>query len=228
MEKEKIILLFSDLEGTILRESDGQYDDADMYEFLKQIDELQTITGASVKLHLVSPVSQKIMQQILDKIDRNINSYNKINRSHKDIAEIECAGAYTDDKMISEEFLGDRIIPLKKPVSIQLFDTARYGKADYVNNWIETYNDSHSKELAMCIYCGNGRNDISAMSMVNATKGYVVCPKNSRTKAKEIAFHVSNMTDLRGITDGIESINNELLKGNNQEDNSNKISDIEK
>ena len=38
---EKIILLYSDLEGTILRESDSKYDDTDMYNFLKQLSRLQ-------------------------------------------------------------------------------------------------------------------------------------------------------------------------------------------
>ena len=40
-EKQKIIILYSDLEGTLLRESDGKYDDADMYDFLTQLDKLQ-------------------------------------------------------------------------------------------------------------------------------------------------------------------------------------------
>ncbi len=45
MEKRKIILLFLDLEGTILREEDGLYDDEEMYHFLEQIDKLQKNTN---------------------------------------------------------------------------------------------------------------------------------------------------------------------------------------
>ena len=38
MEKQKTILLFSDLEGTILREGDSKIDLEAMYNFLSQID----------------------------------------------------------------------------------------------------------------------------------------------------------------------------------------------
>ena len=40
---EKIILLYSDLEGTILRESDRKYDDTDMYKFLGELSKLQEL-----------------------------------------------------------------------------------------------------------------------------------------------------------------------------------------
>ena len=54
---EKIILLYSDLEGTILRESDSEYDDTDMYNFLKQLSRLQELMDAKVRMHIVSPIS---------------------------------------------------------------------------------------------------------------------------------------------------------------------------
>jgi len=61
----KKILMFFDLEGTILRESDGQYDNEAMYNFLAQISRLQELTDAEVNLHLVSPVYQKQMEEIM-------------------------------------------------------------------------------------------------------------------------------------------------------------------
>lgn len=61
MEDKKVILLFSDLEGTILNEKEGRYAEEDMYGFLEQIERMQSITGAEVHIHLVSPVFEKQM-----------------------------------------------------------------------------------------------------------------------------------------------------------------------
>lgn len=213
MNKQKIILLFSDLEGTILRELDGQYSDEDMNAFLSQIDELQKLTEAEVHLHLVSPVYIKQMEQIMRKIDGNIAKYNLTNKVKKYIPPIESAAAYPETEMLAEDFLGDRIVALKKPINEMDFDTAQHGKQHYVRLWCETYNESQRKELLMAIYCGNGRNDLTAMNYVNKQKqGFVVCPQNSRREAKAKAFHVSEKTDLLGITEGIEKINREIEK----------------
>lgn len=213
MDKRKVILLFSDLEGTILREEDGKYDDSAMYEFLKQIDTLQQLTKGEVHLHLVSPVYKHQMEEIMGRIDKNIASYNHISDSKNPILPIECGAAYLEDGMISEEFLGDRIFALKKPVDKGNFDMARYGKAKYVRTWCETYKDSFGKELFMAIYCGNGRNDLDAMGYVKDQEhGLVVCPKNSRTEVKEKASYVSEKTDLPGITDGMAEINKQIKK----------------
>ena len=38
MDKKDVIMLYSDFEGTILRESDGNYDDMEMYNFLKHLE----------------------------------------------------------------------------------------------------------------------------------------------------------------------------------------------
>ena len=40
---EKIILLYSDLEGTILNESSRTFEDIEMYNFLKQLSRLQEL-----------------------------------------------------------------------------------------------------------------------------------------------------------------------------------------
>lgn len=218
MENRKIILLFSDLEGTILNEKDGTYNDEDMYHFLEQIDKLQDITGARINIHLVSPIYLHEMQKIVDKIDRNINSYNRINKEHRDIGEIEGATAYPEEDMISNEFEGGKVLKLKKPINSKEFDTARYGKANYVKNWCDIYKESETKDLIMCIYCGNGQNDLAAINYINTQKnGFTVCPKNSRTLAKEKAFFVSEKEDLRGITEGILAISKEIEKRNLKE-----------
>ena len=215
MKKEKTILLFSDLEGTILRESDGQYSDEEMFYFLQQIDKLQSNTDSIVKIHLVSPIYKHQMENIINKIDKNINSYNNINKEHKKIYEIECGGAYPDENIKNYEFFGDKVFTMQKPINSRDFDSARYGKAHYVQSWIDMYNDNESKDLIMCIYCGNGRNDLKAMSIITQKdEGFVVCPKNSRHQAQELAFYTSEKEDLPGITEGIEEINKKILEKN--------------
>lgn len=216
MEKN-IILLFSDLEGTILRELDGLYSDEDMEQFLSQIDKLQTLTNSQVKIHLVSPVYQKQMEEVMSKIDRNIIRYNRVHRDSREIQEIESAAAYPEIGMSHGEFLGDRITELKRPINERDFDTARYGKAHYVRTWCESYKENDYVNLKMAIYCGNGRNDLTAMDYINGKvegkrRGLVVCPDNTRREAKAKAFHVSSKTDLLGIAEGIEAINKEIEK----------------
>ena len=77
---EKIILLYSDLEGTILRESDSKYDDTDMYNFLKQLSRLQELMDAKVRMHIVSPISQNQMTDILEKLDKSFTSFNRLQK----------------------------------------------------------------------------------------------------------------------------------------------------
>lgn len=219
MEKKKIVLLFSDLEGTILREEDGEYNDEEMYHFLEQIDKLQKNTNAQVKIHLVSPVYKNAMEMIMNKIDTNIQSYNHIHSGNLRIREIEGAACYPEEGIQSEEFEGDRIVPLKRPIDMNNFDTARYGKAHYVRNWYEAYEEDMYTDIVMCIYCGNGRNDLAAIDYVNSRKnGFAICPKNSRKEAKKKAFHVSEKTDLQGITEGICAINERIEKRSIEED----------
>lgn len=213
MNKEKIILLFSDLEGTILNEDNGDYLANDMQAFLSQISELQSLTGANVHMHLVSPVYQSMMERVMNNIDKDISLFNRSRGTDNYISRIEGAAAYPETEMTSEDFLGDRIIPLQEPINSNDFDLAKHGKAHYVRNWCETYKDSMGKDLIMAIYCGNGRNDIDAMSYIKRLKGgFVVCPKNSRTEAKKIASFKSEKTDLLGITEGIAQINEQIRK----------------
>ena len=69
-----------------------------------------------------------------------------------------------------------------------------------------------SGNLLTAIYCGNGQNDLSAIQYIKEKKGFIVCPKNSRTMAKQKADFVSNRTDLLGIAEGIEKINEKIAK----------------
>lgn len=230
MKKRKVILLFSDLEGTILKESDGNFDPETMYGFLLQLHKLQQLTGADVHMHLVSPVFQKQMQEVMNKIDKEIGQYNRLHKWECPLSSIEGGAAYPED-MFASEFTGDRITPLKKPINSQDFDTARYGKANYVRYWCEHYaNEDPRSELVMAIYCGNGRNDLEAMDYVkNLKAGFVVCPANSRHEAKAKTTLVSEKTDLRGITDGITEINKKIerRKNPNIDDKNKTLSEID-
>ena len=209
MRKDKAILIFSDLEGTILRENDGYYSSEDMYAFLAQIDKLQQLTGAEVHLHLVSPIYRDDMQKIMDQIDREITKYNRLHREHDDIPDIESATYTPERHIIQTDFLEDRLVPLKKPINAKEYDTSSYGKSTYVKTWCDTYNSMN--QLLMAIYCGNDFNDLAAMELVRRQKyGFVVCPANSKPSVKEKAIHSSDKTDLQGITDGIKAINEKI------------------
>lgn len=99
---EKIILLYSDLEGTILRESDSKYDDTDMYNFLKQLSKLQELMDAKVRMHIVSPVSQNQMTDILEKLDKSFTSFNRLQKEPiKKLRYVEGAAASSKDEFVA-------------------------------------------------------------------------------------------------------------------------------
>ena len=74
---EKIILLYSDLEGTILNESSRTFEDIEMYNFLKQLSRLQELMNAKVRMHIISPISQNEMTEILRNLDTSFFNFNK-------------------------------------------------------------------------------------------------------------------------------------------------------
>ena len=205
----KKILLFSDLEGTILNDN-GDFSDQDMLNFLSKLANLQSLLKAEVNIHLLSPIYEKDMKIIIDKIDSVIRQFNRNNKENR-LSSIEGAAAYPEDSYIGETTL-DRIIPLPKPKNARDFDTASYGKYTYVSDLIEAYNENHT-ELPLIIYCGNGRNDFRAMKYIQDQKnGFILCPSNSRKDDQNIATYTSSNSDLQGITDGIQYLINEIEK----------------
>lgn len=225
MNKKKVILLFSDLEGTLTKESNekdvegtltkesaGKFEPEDMHNFLSELYRLQELTRAKVHLHLVSPVYQNQMKDIMNQIDSAIAYFNQLHKWENPLSPIECGAAYPED-MISSEFTGDRIFPLREPTNSKNFDIARLGKADYVLFWCEHYLKNELSELVMSIYCGNGRNDLDAMDYIkNLNQGFIVCPKNSRHEVKSKTSLIGKKTDLPGITEGISEINRLIEK----------------
>lgn len=223
MNHKKVTLLFTDLEGTILRESDGQYDDEAMFKFLEQIDNLQNNTDSEVLIHIVSPIEVNFMEEILDKLDRNIYSYDRIKQSNLKVPQGALASEQNDGYH-SQEFLGDRILPLERIPGIYGPDLARIAKNRYAKSFIEEYKSNPYNDLVMCLYCGNGRNDLDAMKTVKRTGiGYVLCPKNSRTEARKIANFVSDKEDLPGLTECLKNLNRQLNPPNTDEATNNQV-----
>ena len=220
---EKIILIYSDLEGTILREEDGKFDEGEMHEFLAQIDRLQQQTNARVQIHLVSPIDETFMNMILKEMDREIRRYNQhITDPHQILVQgIESAAAYPMEDFSGMTFQGanyigridKRIMQLEKPNDKKDANPAGFGKEKYVKGMTEYIKENPYQEILMSIYCGNGMNDLLAMNYIRAQKsGIIICPKNSRQKVKEMAHHVSEEEDLPGITDGIKWVNEQIRK----------------
>jgi hydroxymethylpyrimidine pyrophosphatase-like HAD family hydrolase len=220
---EKIILLYSDLEGTILRESDSEYDDTDMYNFLKQLSRLQELMDAKVRMHIVSPISQNQMTDILEKLDKSFTSFNRLQKEPiKKLKYIEGAAASSKDEFVTgpqQDFtfnrfvkkMDSRIVALKRPSNSDDKNPAGFGKLNYVKGWTSMAQERY--DVKMIIYCGNGMNDLASMDYVNSKKGgFVVCPDNSRHEAKAKTKLVGRKTDLQGLTEGIANINKLLEK----------------
>lgn len=207
--REKKLLLFTDLEGTLLREEDGQINPEAMHEYLTKLSKLQELTGYTVDIHIVSPMTPKMMFNAMQKIDKFIAQHNlvyptregKLNRVRVGTASPEC----TEDEC--EEW-DRRIMPM--PKGIDRFDNS-FGKFKYVDYVMGIYEEQGRVGLA--IYAGNGQNDIEAMKRIKRSEnGYVICPSNSRHTIKEFADFAGKREDLRGVSEGLESIIAELQK----------------
>lgn len=208
MDEKKQILVFFDLEGTIIEEELGDINKEKIKEILNSLNRLEENTNAKVNIHIVSPVFIEQMKKIIDNLDRLIIRYNMANG--KNLKEVQGAVAHPEVKYVqSEDFLHDKIIPMKLPTRIADGYKDKYGKFDYVRNWIETMHD----KMEFSIYAGNGFNDTKAMEYVKRSKnGFVICPENSHPDVKKISDYVSEKHAADGITEGINYINEQIEK----------------
>ena len=208
MDSKKEIMVFFDLEGTIIEEELGEMNNEKIRGILDSLSRLEENTGAKVNIHIVSPVFIEQMEKILDKLDRIIIRYNMANG--KRLKEVQGAVAHPEVKYIhGGEFLHDKIIPMKLPKNIPDGYKDKYGKFDYVRNWLETMED----KIAFSIYGGNGFNDTKAMEYIKRyKKGFVICPENSHPDVKKNADYVSDGHAADGIMDGINYINEQIEK----------------
>lgn len=184
---------------------------------------MQELMDAKVKMHIVSPVSQDQMTEILDQLDRNFMRFNRLHPEKiKKLDFIEGAGASAKEDFMmgsqedfaSKRFLrkmDSRIEPLKKSGKESDDNPAGYGKYNYVLNWTKMSQERY--DVKMVIYCGNGRNDLAAMDYVNATKGgFIICPQNTRREAKAKTSLVGTKNDLQGIIEGLSNLNKLIEK----------------
>ena len=186
----KAILMFCDLEGTLLNEKNGTLDARKLFRFFDQINKIQQTTKSTVYMHLLSPIPLDIMEKVLDKLDTYIAKYNREKRTF--IRDIQGATASYPAGISQEE---------------NTYDIAAQGKLEYVEKWIRGINN-----LDFCIYAGNGRNDFRAIDYIRKnSRGYSICPDNSRKAVKKIATFTSENTDIEGIIEhNLKNINLEI------------------
>lgn len=208
----KAILMFCDLEGTLLNEKNGTLDVRKLFRFFDQINKIQQTTKSTVYLHLLSPIPLNIMNEVLDKLDTYIAKYNREKRTF--IRDIQGATASYPAGISQEENTYDRIAPFPERATKDAYDIAAQGKLEYVEKWIRGINN-----LDFCIYAGNGRNDFRAIDYIRKnSRGYSICPDNSRKTVKKIATFTSESTDIEGIIDGLDRLNQYLIQKNRNED----------
>lgn len=152
------------------------------------------------------------MNEVLDKLDTYIAKYNREKRTF--IREIQGATASYPAGISQEENTYDRIAPFPERATKDAYDIAAQGKLEYVEKWIRGINN-----LDFCIYAGNGRNDFRAIDYIRKnSRGYSICPDNSRKTVKKIATFTSESTDIEGIIDGLDRLNQYLIQKNRNED----------
>lgn len=211
MEDKKEIMIFFDLEGTLIEEELGEVNVEKINGVLDSISKLEEVTGSKVNLHVVSPVSIKDMKQIVDKLDRLIMRYNRAN--NKDLKEFQGAVAYPDTEYVDNNYLYDVIIPMEISPVADIGEKDRNGKFYYVRNWVEALED----RIAFSIYAGNGYNDTKAMQYVKSQKGFVICPENSHSTVKDLADYVSEKHAADGVKEGFDFINQQIEKRKQKE-----------
>lgn len=218
----KIILVFSDLEGTIMGESNGIYYEEKMEEFFGELANFQIVTGAEVKLHLVSPLYRKDMERILKQVDRSILKFN--NKQHLNVKRdpnlllsyVQGAAAYPEETIDNffvssfDNYSSDsRIVDLKTPIGAHSIALGSIGKEEYVRDWYESM--KKDGKLLLSIYMGNGRNDLAAIKYLRSKQdALVISPANSNPDVKSNSFFSSDKEEIDGIIDGIVAIRKEI------------------
>ena len=177
-------IIFSDLEGTMLRESDHSYSDEDMFNFLQCLDCFCKTTNSIPEIHLVSPIEGKSMDKYLTKIDKNIRSFKKITQSN--ISYIHRAYCSQDRDFSAR--ISSNIIATKPPTERNF----QSWKSVYVQEVCRRNTQRFPDDMLYFIYFGNGRNDFKAMEINKQYHGKNICPQNSRTAVKALSDFVGN------------------------------------
>lgn len=222
-KKRKVILYFTDCEGTIAKDGSYDYDQENLFNLLDQLAKLEKITGAEVKMHLISPTSHRQMAEFMQRLDSDIRKHYLLtganNPDSKVACEIENAGAYYEYGTLESEIQGDndfytKISNLNLPKGRDIrISQVKSAKEEYVSMWVKHYQQNELRELLMPIYSGNGEIDVQAIKFINSVKnGYSICPSNSVEEVKNIANFASDKRCIMGVTEGLEFLNKELEK----------------
>ena len=138
------IIIFTDLEGTILRDIDGEYDEKEMFQLLQQINRIEKLEGATAQIHILSPMTVDQMKYILGEFDETFNKYNKTSGNY--VSYVKSAIAfqdnYTDWRNISNRIL------LVKHRNIN-----QYGeeKLSYVESYMKSHEGDDIKKIIYII-----------------------------------------------------------------------------
>lgn len=202
---QKRIIIFTDLEGTILRESDSSIDKVAMQNLLYQLQQLQKNIGATINIHIVSPMSPLNMETRIDEIDREIkkNRFEAMGKKGEELLDYVSVGACSNDEAEFAIVKDRRVMPLPSH------------KVDYVKAWKGMLDDKF--DVMKYIYLGNDTNDFYAMQYVKKLdNGITICPGNSNPQIKEVSTYVGDSTDAAGCVEAFEQLNADLIKQNSK------------
>lgn len=186
-------IFFMDLEGTLVEDGTFHLDEMDFIEFLIQFSKIEEMTNSKISLNLVSPVNMQDMIQVKDRMNFNIEKFNR--QHHKNLQEVESAACYVEN---GESYKDARIVPLSSKGE-------RASKYLFVKPWYELLKEKY--DIINCFYIGDGVNDYDAMQFVkDLPNGKVICPENANEKVKSVADYVGKGQRLKGVIQAMEQM----------------------
>lgn len=222
--ERKRIIFFSDLEGTLISE-DGRFNDEDFFKFISETSKLAQITKADVQLVIASPMGPKYMTMILREMDRRIRTAERnIGTEGYSVDIVHAAADFNDciNDDLSEKY-DSRIDPLTTTPGCRA-SVDNDSKARFVKSVLQAKQAYPDRRPIMYIYSGNGRNDTSAMNIINQlSNGITICPANTLfPETKRAAKINSQFNEARGVAEGIRMIREKFeqrLSGAKPDDN---------
>ena len=206
--KKDISVVFSDLEGTLLREEDGDFDPQQFQSLIGKIHTFLSQTSTELKFVIVSPIESKYMVPLLDKLDDEFHAFNK---EHNTRYKIDVAACYKESDTMDN--LPNNILPI-------LDDRA--GKKRVVDYLTDSL--GYRFNIMNTIYMGNGRNDVDSIDFLRSKykdHAFTICPQNSRNKLKaNPKNYIGEETDLSGLNNGFDKLLSDLnmLEQSNPDD----------
>ncbi len=208
MINDNTIILYSDLEGTLLNEDTRDFDSEHIWSFLKELQNIQENTEKSISINIVSPTYPSSMENYIKKLDNYISEFNRKNTSSRRLDYVNAGISYYSDEF-DKQSRDRRVIPL--------FEYNRFSKSNQTLNMkknfiVENIIRFNNLKDIQYMYLGNGTNDLEAMKFINSQGGITCCPNNSKTTVKQIATYQGTSTDIKGIAEALKSYNIELEK----------------